>query len=82
VGDNAEIEKIIDRTVHTTLTKIGFDLSDPIGLQADMHFLRSARTLYSTAGMRAIMTIVGLITVGLAGGALIAIGRAIKQACN
>jgi len=82
VNDNTEIEKVIDKTVHATLTKIGFDLSDPIELQADMHFLRSARTLTSTAGIRAIMTLVGLITIGLAGGALIAIGRAIKQACN
>lgn len=75
-----ELEKVIDKTVHTTLTKVGFDLSDPISIQADMHFLRSARHLTGAAGTRAVMVLIGVATIAVAGGFFVAIGRAIKQA--
>lgn len=74
-----EMEQVIDRTVKSTLTKVGFDLSDPISIQADMHFLRSARHLTGAAGTKAIMVLIGVATLAVAGGIFIAIGRAIKQ---
>lgn len=72
--------KEIDAAVTCTLTKLGFDLSDPIEVQSDMHFLRSLRRRTEAAGNRAIMVMVGLLTVGLVGGAILALGRAIKEA--
>lgn len=78
--DEHEMEQVIEKTVKSTLTAVGFDLSDPISIQADMHFLRSARHLTGAAGTRAIMVLVGVSTIAVAGGIFIAIGRAIKQA--
>ena len=75
-----EMEQVIDKTVEATLTKIGFDLSDPISIQEDMHFLRSARHLTGAAGTKAVMVLIGVATLAVAGGIFIAIGKAIKQA--
>lgn len=74
-----DMEQVIDRTVKSTLIKVGFDLSDPISIQADMHFLRSARHLTGAAGTKAVMVLIGVATLAVAGGIFIAIGRAIKQ---
>ncbi len=74
-----EMEQVIEKTVEATLTKVGFDLSDPISIQADMHFLRSARHITGTAGTKAIMVLVGVATIAVAGGIFVAVGKAIKQ---
>lgn len=75
-----EMERVVDKTVKATLTKIGFDLSDPISIQEDMSFLRSARHLTGAAGTKAVMVLVGVVTLAVAGGIFIAVARAIKQA--
>lgn len=75
-----EMEQVIDRTVKSTLTKVGFDLSDPVSIQEDMHFLRSARHLTGAAGTKAVMVLIGVATLAVAGGVFLAIGKAIKQA--
>lgn len=36
-------EELVEKTVHKTLTTIGFDLSEPIELQKDMAYLRDVR---------------------------------------
>lgn len=72
-------KQVIEQTVHCTLTKLGFDLSDPIAAQEDMHFLRSLRHLTQAAGTKAVMTIVGIVTIAVAGGVLIAVGKAISR---
>jgi len=77
-----EMEQVIDRTVKSTLTKVGFDLSDPVSIQEDMHFLRSARHLTGAAGTKAVMVLIGVATLAVAGGVFLAIGKAIKQACS
>ncbi len=74
-----EMEQVIEKTVKSTLTTVGFDLSDPISIQEDMHFLRSARHITGAAGTRAVMVLIGVATIAVAGGIFIAIGRAIKQ---
>lgn len=75
-----EMEQVVDKTVKATLTTVGFDLSDPISIQEDMHFLRSARHLTGAAGTKAVMVLVGIATLTIAGGIFIAIGKAVKQA--
>ena len=74
-----EMEQVIDKTVKATLTRMGFEVSDPIGCQEDMHFLRAARHLTGTAGTRAIMVLVGVATIAVAGGIFVAAAKAIKQ---
>lgn len=73
-------KQVIKETVSSTLTQLGFDLSDPIGAQEDMAFLRSLRHVTHAAGMRAVMVMVGVTTIAMIGGVFIVIGRAIKQA--
>jgi hypothetical protein len=70
-------EKMIDKAVTCTLTKLGFDMSDPIKIQEDMHFLRAFRKLSQAAGTKVIMVLVGIATLSIAGGALASIGKAI-----
>lgn len=72
-------KQVIEHTVECTLTKLGFDLSDPISAQEDMHFLRSLRRLCSAAGTKALMVIVGVCSIAVAGEILVAIGKAIKN---
>lgn len=73
-------KQVIKETVSSTLTQLGFDLSDPIGAQEDMAFLRSLRHVTHAAGMRAVMVLVGVTTLAMLGTVFVAIGRAIKQA--
>ena len=75
-----EMEQVIDKTVKSTLTRMGFEVSDPLACQQDMAFLRSARHLTGAAGTKAIMVLIGMTTLAVAGGIFIAIGRAVKQA--
>jgi len=78
--DDAHMEKVINQTVKSTLTQIGFDLSDPIKIQEDMHFLRALRGTCQAAGTKVIMVLVGVATVAVAGGTIVAVGKAIRQA--
>jgi len=75
-----ELEQVIEKTVKSTLTTVGFDLSDPISIQADMHFLRSARRLTGAAGMKIVMVLIAIATVAVASKVFISIGKAIAQA--
>jgi len=72
-------EQMIDKAVTCTLTKLGFDLSDPIAAQEDMHFLRSLRNLAQRAGTKIIMVLISVATIALASSGLVAIGKAIKD---
>jgi hypothetical protein len=69
----------VEHTVKCTLTTLGFDITDPISAQADMSFLRSARRLTGLAGTKAIMVIVGVCSIAIAGGILVAVGKAVKN---
>lgn len=75
-----EMERVIDKTVERTLTRMGFDISDPIACQADMHFLRSARAITGKAGTRAVIVLVGVMTIAAVGGAAAMIARAVGRA--
>ena len=75
-------EQLIDKTVERTLTRMGFDVTDPIACQADMHFLRAARKLTGAAGTKAVMCLIGVATVAAVGGAFVAAGRAIAKAIS
>lgn len=77
-----ERQRDIDTAVTCTLTKLGFDLSDPIAIQSDMHFLRSLRKRTEMAGTKALMVLVALITLGIAGGAIAAVAKAVKEAIS
>ena len=75
-------EEVIDKAVERTLIRMGFDVSDPIACQADMHFLRSARHLTGAAGTRAVMCLIGVATIAAVGGAFVAAGKAIAKAVS
>jgi hypothetical protein len=72
-----EMDRVVDKAVESTLTRMGFDISDPIACQADMHFLRSARTLTEKAGTKAVMVVIGLATVALVSGVCMVVATAI-----
>jgi hypothetical protein len=75
-----EMERVVGKAVEATMTKMGFDLSDPISIQEDIHFLRSLRHITGAAGTKAVMVLVGIATIAIGGGVLVAIGKAVKQA--
>ena len=72
-------EQLIEKTVERTLTRMGFDVSDPIACQSDMNFLRAAHNITGAAGTKAVMCLIGLTTVAAAGAAIMAAGRAIAK---
>lgn len=63
--DASQLDDVIKRTTKETLVQVGFDMSDPIAMQADMHFLRSLRGLCQKAGIRAVMIAIGVATAGM-----------------
>jgi len=77
-----EMEQMIDKTVKSTLTRMGFEVSDPLACQADMHFLRSARTITGAAGTRAVMALIGVATIAVVGGVVMAIAKAAGRAIS
>ena len=72
-------EQMIEKTVKCTLTTLGFDLSNPIQAQEDMHFLRRLRNLTQKAGTKVIMVLISIATISIAGSGVVALGKAIKQ---
>jgi len=76
---NDHTEKMIEKTVEYTLTTLGFDLSNPIAAQEDMHFLRRLRNLTQKAGTKVIMVLISIATISLAGSGIVALGKALKQ---
>ena len=75
-------EEVIEKTVERTLTRMGFDVSDPIACQSDMNFLRAAHNITGKAGTKAVMCLIGIMTVAAVGGAFVAAGKAIAKAIS
>ena len=73
-------EQVIEKTVERTLTRLGFEVSDPIACQADMNFLRAARHITGAAGTRAVIVLVGVTTLAAAAGMIIVVGKAVSKA--
>lgn len=76
--DENQVEKVVDRSVRTTLIAIGFDLSKPTEIQEDVAFLRKGRKLCESAGTKAVMVIVGVVVIAVLGGMLMALGNALN----
>jgi hypothetical protein len=75
-------EEVIEKTVERTLTRMGFDVSDPIACQSDMNFLRAAHNLTGKAGTRAVIVLVGVMTIAAVGGLAAGIGKVIAKAIS
>ena len=54
-------EELVEKTVHKTLTTIGFDLSEPIELQKDMAHLRDIRLDRKIRSNTAQRTFIGIL---------------------
>jgi hypothetical protein len=65
--NEAEIEKIVSKTVAETLLKLGIDADDPLEFQADMQHLRSWRRSVDTVKKQSLMTAIGILTAGMLG---------------
>jgi hypothetical protein len=77
-----EMDQVVDKAVERTLTRLGFDTSDPIACQEDMHFLRAVRKLTGAAGTKAVMCLIGISTVTAAGAVFMAAAKAIGRAIS
>ena len=75
-------EEVIEKTVERTLTRMGFDVSDPIACQSDMNFLRAAHNITGKAGTRAVMVLIGVSTLAAVSGVCVAIGKAVAKAVS
>jgi hypothetical protein len=65
--NEAEIEKIVSKTVSETLIKLGIDADDPLEFQADMQHLRNWRQSVATVKRQSLTTAIGIITAGVLG---------------
>lgn len=74
--DEQALRRIIDETVHQTLEKLGFTIDEPNAIQADMIYVRKART-----GSEEVQKWVHRTAVGVAvTGALYTLWQGIRQA--
>lgn len=69
-------EDFVDMVIQKTLTRIGFDLSDPIEIQKDIAFLAKSRKNVEKTGAVAW----GILVISVAGGLLSAVWVGIKKA--
>jgi len=73
-----QLEIVIQRTVHTTLTSLGFTIDDPNAVQRDMAYLRKARN-----GSEEVATWVKRSVIGVGvSGVLFALWNGIKHSMN
>jgi len=71
-------DRQIEQTVRQTLIAIGFDLSKPTEIQADVAFLHRFRKLCEGAGTKAVMVIIGVAVLGIIGGTFAALRNILK----
>ena len=72
-----QIERIAEKAVETYMVRMGIDSTDPRDMQSDMIFIRKLRQLCEGAGTKIMMVIISVLTMGLIGGAVLAIKKAI-----
>lgn len=60
-------DEAADKAVEKMFVRIGIDPDDPIKAQADMQWLRATRERCENVEGKAIMTLVGLLVVAIAG---------------
>ena len=60
-----DLEAVIEKTVETTLTRLGFDVEHPIEAQADVAFLRAMRVRCEKWRITAPMTFLAAALSGL-----------------
>ncbi|QBQ72145.1 hypothetical protein Milano_123 [Agrobacterium phage Milano] len=63
----ADVERIVDKTVNDTLLKLGMSVGDPIEFQKDMHFVRGWRKSSESVKRQGFMTAVAIVTTGFLG---------------
>ena len=61
-----ELKGVIEEAVDNALTKMGIDTHDPIEMQRDFKHLRDWRIAVNSARSKGFLTILGLLTAGLA----------------
>lgn len=63
----ADVERIVDKTVNDTLLKLGMSVGDPIEFQKDMHFVRGMRKSSEAVRRQGFMAAVTVVTTGILG---------------
>lgn len=63
----ADVERIVEKTVNDTLLKLGMSVGDPIEFQKDMHFVRGWRKSSESVKRQSFMTVMAVLTTGTLG---------------
>ncbi|AFH19799.1 hypothetical protein F406_gp016 [Agrobacterium phage 7-7-1] len=63
----ADVERIVEKTVNDTLLKLGMSVGDPIEFQKDMHFVRNWRKSSESVKRQGFMTAMAVVTTGVLG---------------
>lgn len=61
-----EVEVIVEKTVNATLTKLGFDVTDPIEVQKDQAWVRGTRQTVARGAWTMLVAFIGVIVPGSA----------------
>ena len=61
-----ELKSIMEEAVDNAFTKMGIDTSDPLEMQRDFQHLRDWRVAVNSARSKGFLTILGLLTAGVA----------------
>lgn len=60
-----ELREVVNQAVEETFIRMGVDASDPIEMQKDFQYLRDWRTTTEAVKRKSLLTIVGIIVVGM-----------------
>lgn len=72
------LRRVVRDSVRDEFKAVGLNAEDPIEVQKDMAYLRSWRTMVQQGGMKAFLSAVKFITIGLIAATLIGLGTPAK----
>lgn len=62
--DEAELQRLIAKTVEQTLTQLGVEHDDPLEMQRDFQYLREFRTTSATLKERGLLALIAIMLSG------------------
>lgn len=71
IMSRSELQETIEKTVMETLTQLGVDHKDPMGMQKDFQYLRKWRESSEAIHRKGVATLVGIFIISVAAALLL-----------
>lgn len=74
-----ELKGLMEEAVNNAITKMGIDTTDPIEMQRDFQHLRDWRIAVNSAKTKGFLTILGILTAGVAAAVWVGFKALVQQ---